>query len=212
MRNEEKLSFGEEMNVVVQSGLQLIPYVGGAISTAYFGRKQEKAFKRVERLYSELYEDLSNIKSQIANMNLQDEDGLISLIEQVNDKVEKEHQEIKFQSYKKFMKNILINPVNSSNYDKRKVFLEVIDEMSLLECEILSFLYSNIGKKVQVKFINKHGINQYAIVGAVNKLKSYGFLTTAQGSFSIGGNDDNLLEEIVGINDYGIEFVKFTLS
>lgn len=212
MSGKDKLTIGDEINIAVQSGLQLIPYVGGAISTAYFGRKQEKAFKRVERLYSELASELSTIKTQIVPIESQDEDGLISLIEQVNDKVENEHQEIKFQSYKKFMKNILTDPVNSSNYDKRKTFLDIIEHISIIELEILVFLYKNFGVTTQVKNISKPGVNQYAIVGAINKLKSYGFLRTAQGSFSIGGNNDNLLEEIVSVNEYAKEFIEFSIA
>ena len=98
------------------------------------------------------------------------------------------------------MKNILTDPVNSSNYDKRKTFLDIIEHISIIELEILVFLYKNFGVTTQVKNISKPGVNQYAIVGAINKLKSYGFLRTAQGSFSIGGNNDNLLEEIVSVN------------
>jgi len=163
-------------------------------------------------LYSELASELSTIKTQIVPIESQDEDGLISLIEQVNDKVENEHQEIKFQSYKKFMKNILTDPVNSSNYDKRKTFLDIIEHISIIELEILVFLYKNFGLTTQVKNISKPGVNQYAIVGAINKLKSYGFLRTAQGSFSIGGNNDNLLEEIVSVNEYAKEFIEFSIA
>ena len=212
MDTAEKLNFSEKRDIVIDSGLQLIPGIGGALSTVYFGTKQAKAYKRIERFYSELCSEISEIKSQITSISNHDEDGLVSLIEQVNDKVEKEHQELKFQCYKKYMKNILINPVDAFNYDKRKVFLDIIEDMSLLECEILALLYKNKGNRAQVRFISKPGVNQYAIVGSISKLKSYGFLRTTQGSFSIGGNEDNLLEEFVGINEYGIEFVEFTLA
>lgn len=212
MINNEKLDNKTKLEIVVEAGLQMIPYVGGSVATAYFGTKQAKEFKRIERLYSELSDELSVMKSKIASIKEQYEDGLVSLIEQVNDKVEKEHQELKFQCYKKYMKNILISPVNTSNYDKRKTFLDIMGHILILEIEIVTLLYNNYDMNVSVKSITKQGVDQYAIVGAVNKLKSYGFLRTSQASFSIGGGMDNLLEEIVGINEYGKEFVDFCLA
>ena len=207
--NIDKLNGKDKKNIIIESGLQLIPYVGGAIATAYFGTKQAKAFERLERFYKELSDEFFDIKEKIASVETQDEDALVALIEQVNDSIEHEHQESKINDYKKFMKNLLINPVNSSNYDKRKVFLDVLNNMSILECELIALLYS-ADKLIQVKQISKPNVNQYAIVGAINKLKSYGFLKTTQGSFSVGGGD-NLLQENVMINDYGKEFVAFTI-
>lgn len=206
----ERLNKKEKFEIAIESGLQLIPYVGGPISSLYFSTKQAKEFKRIERFYNELKEELDKVKSKIKSIDNQYEDGLISLIEQVNDKVEKEHQKIKFQSYKKFMKNILIDPVSVINYDKRETFLDIIGNMSILECKLLSIIYRN-KDYIRIKDLKIYEVNQYVILGAVNKLKSYGFLMTSQDTISLYGGD-NYLNERVCISDYGKEFVEFTLD
>jgi hypothetical protein len=83
--------------------------------------------------------------------------------------------------------------------------------MSLLECEILAFVKTQ-PQQTQVGSINKPGVDQYAIVGAIGRLKSRGFLTAMQGSFSIGGGADNSLQELVTASSYGVKFCGFCLS
>ena len=61
MNTSEKLNFAETRDIVIESGLQLIPGVGGAISSAYFGVKQAKEFKRLENFYKLLSEELETI-------------------------------------------------------------------------------------------------------------------------------------------------------
>lgn len=110
------------------------------------------------------------------------------------------------------MINLLKNPVTYSNYDVRKVYLDNLGNMTLLECEIITDLYQQRNNMIAVGSIRKQGIKQYAIIGAVSRIKSYGFLKTTQASFSIGAtNDDNMLHENIAINDYGIEFIKYCL-
>jgi hypothetical protein len=57
--NKEKLNFKEKMEIVVNAGLQMIPSVGGALSTLYFGYKQEQRFKRVEKTLKEVANELN---------------------------------------------------------------------------------------------------------------------------------------------------------
>jgi hypothetical protein len=40
----DKLTTKEKIEIAIQSGLELIPYVGGALSSVYFATKQEKRF------------------------------------------------------------------------------------------------------------------------------------------------------------------------
>jgi len=83
--------------------------------------------------------------------------------------------------------------------------------MSLLECEILAFIKTQ-PQQTQVGEISKPGVDQYAIVGVIGRLKSRGFITGAQGSFSIGGGADNSLQGLVSISPYGERFCIFCLS
>ena len=82
--------------------------------------------------------------------------------------------------------------------------------MSLLECEVLGNLY-NQTNQVRVGDIQKSGVDQYAIVGAIGRLKSFGFLVSGQASFSIGGGVDNMLNETVKVSNFGRRFCEFCL-
>ena len=82
--------------------------------------------------------------------------------------------------------------------------------MSLLECEVLGFLY-NQNQLLRVGNVQKPSVDQYAIVGAIGRLKSFGFLVSGQASFSIGGDVDNTLNETVKVSDFGRRFCEFCL-
>lgn len=208
-----KLSISENKDIAIEAGLQLIPYVGGTISSLYYGNKQAKEFKRLERFYDELSLDLEKVKDKIIPIAEQYNDGLISIIEQTNNKVEKEHQEYKIDCYRKYIKNILTNTINESNYDKNKLFLDILESMSCLEIEVLSLLYKSYKSKenLQVKSISKPGVDKNIFISVVWKLKSYGFIDSRQ--YDIGPNgQENLLNEYILINEYGIEFIKFILE
>jgi len=110
---------------------------------------------------------------------------------------------------KAYLKSTLIHPVKG-NYDQRRFFLDTLDSMSLLECELLGLLYKKT-EPVRVGALQKPGVDQYAIVGAVGRLKTYGFLVSGQPGINIGGGQDNILLEIVKVSDYGRSFCEFCL-
>lgn len=47
--DKEKISGKDKLELVINAGLQAIPYVGGPLATLYFGYKQEQRFQRVEK-------------------------------------------------------------------------------------------------------------------------------------------------------------------
>ncbi|NMH72768.1 hypothetical protein HF078_06765 [Bacillus sp. RO2] len=207
----DKLYGKDKFEIAVQSGMQLIPYVGGAMATAYFGSKQEKRFKRIESFYQEIYAEFEGFKEGFKDFQEHNTDAIIAIMEEFNEALEREHTSQKREYFKKYLKNTLINPV-TNNFDERKFFLETLGGMSLLECEVLIFLNHNYGSNIRVGAIEKPGINQYAIVGAIGKLKSHGFVQTGQGSMTIGSGLDNMLNEIVSISSFGQVFCKFCLE
>lgn len=213
MGDKTKLTGKQKLEVAIQTGLQAIPYVGAPLATAYFGSKQVKEFNRLQEFYNQLSKDMESIKSSIVPIDMQYEDGLMSLIEQINSNIEKEHQSRKIQCYKNYMRNMLTNQITEYNYDKKKLFLEVLQSMSIIEIEVVSELYK-LEKNliVKVSAFSRAGFDTYAFVGVMSKLKSYGFLKTQQEQMFIGGGEDNLLNESVAINDYGREFVEFVLQ
>jgi len=199
------------IDIVAQTAISLIPYVGSPIAAAYASVKNEKRFKRVETFYQELYSDVEAMKDKIKPFEEHDEEALVAIIEKLNDKVEQEHVQDKRDYFKKFFTNTLLDPMQKMNYDERTFFLETLSTMSILECEVLK-LVSGQNDFTQVGSINKPGTQQYAIVGAINRLKSYGFLMTGQGSMTIGGGSDNSLTELVKVSDFGKSFISFSLQ
>ena len=205
----DDLKGAEKRDLAIQAGLQLIPYVGGALCTLYFGTKQEKRFKRLESFYAELAEELKQVKGAIPPVEKQDAPALEAIMESLHDKVEAEPTAEKRQFFKNYLRHTLLHPV-AGNVDERKYFLTALDEMSLLECELLAFI--NGSAQVQVGTLNKPGTEQYAIVGAIGRLKARGFLIAYQGSFAVGGGADNSLQEIVQVSPFGKRFHNFCLE
>ena len=113
----------------------------------------------------------------------------------------------KRQFFKNYFKNTLRWPI-TTNFDKRKCFLDTLAEMTFLECEMLSFPCTQ-SDPMAVGEIQKPSTDQYAIVGAINRLKSYGFLMVFHGSFAVGGGKDNVLQERVQVSTFGKEFHDF---
>lgn len=186
------------------------PDVGSSLATLYFSTKQEKRFKRIESFYAELAEEVRDLQERLAPVESHDQEKLASLIEDLNDRVEREHLELKRRYFKNFMRNTLLTPTNN-NYDERKYFLDALSALSLLECEMLAFLKQKAGM-VEVRTIQKPGTPQYAIVGAIGRLSTYGFVRTVQLSMTIGGGADNALAQGVELSDYGVRFVRFCLE
>lgn len=207
---QDKLSNRQKLELAAEAGLQAIPYVGSSLSTIYFGTKQLKSINRLERFYRDLRKDLDSLKDAIIPIEQHDPDALGSLIEKVNEKIECEHQERKFLAYKSYMKSLLLHPVNSTNYDKKAAFLEALNSMLILEIEMIVLFFQNSGKVIQVRSISKTGVDQYAIVGAISRLRTFGFIKPSNRSLEIGLGD-NMLSESYTITSYGSEFVQFTL-
>lgn len=208
-KNNTRLTTKQEVENTVKAGLQLIPYIGGTLSTLYFDRKQQREFNRLLNFYKELSEELKSLKEKLS-LDDQDEMKLMTLIEKVNNKVEKEVLQEKINCFKHYFKNILIQPVKD-DYDEKVFFLDSLSSMTLLEIEILKFLNSQ-SDFIQIGTIKKSGIEQYAIVGAIGRLRNLGFLQSAGGGMSFGDKSDNYLKELVKVNPFGEEFIKFCLS
>jgi len=208
--NEDKLSTTEKRDLIIQAGMQAIPCIGGSLSTLYFGVKQVKRFKRLESFYAELASEMKEIRNQFTSVDEQNRDALVAILEELNERVEGEPTEEKRQFFKNYFKNTMRKPV-TTDFDKRKYFLQTLADMSFLECELLAFL-SVKEEPVFVGKIQKPGADQYAIVGAVGRLKSYGFIMSFQGGFTVGEDQDNTLQERVKISGFGREFKEFCLQ
>jgi hypothetical protein len=210
-KEDENLSFSEKRDLVINAGMQYIPYVGSALATFYFGRKHKLRFKRLETFYKEIAEEVEDLKDKIAPPEAHDKEAFSAIFEELNEKIEREQAQEKRDFLKAYLKNTLIHPVKGSNYDERRFFLDVLGAMSLLECELLGYLYKKT-ESVRVGTLQKSGVDQYAIVGAVGRLKTYGFLASGQEGINIGGREDNIFLERVKVSDFGKRFCEFCLK
>lgn len=207
-----ELTSKEKAQLVIQSAIQAIPYVGGSIATLYFGRKQEIRFERLESFFRELAEEIKEIKGKIKSIEIQDKEAFIFILESLNEKVEIEYSNDKRKFFKNYFKNTLKEPINELNFNERRYFLDVLGLINILECKILKILIEKGNVSTQIKDIKIESVDIYAIIGAIEKLKSYGFLESYTLSVRFGTEQDNRIQEKVRLSNYGKKFYEFCIE
>ncbi|WP_079708577.1 hypothetical protein [Paraliobacillus ryukyuensis] len=150
-KNNVKLGYVEYRDLTIQTGLQFLPVFGPAISTAYYGYKQEKRFKRIESFYSDLASKLEKLESDIEfkDIDKENEDDIISMVEQLNDEIEKQSQ----QNKKEFYENYFINYMKKNNDDYRynyQLFFEMLKNISETTLWTLKDFYKDVPKSAIV--------------------------------------------------------------
>lgn len=209
----DSLKGKEKLQLAIQTGLQLIPYIGAAASTAYFGFQQEKRIKRIETFYIEIAAEIHSISDKIAKFEDHNENELMTILEDFNEKIEKQYIEKKVDYFKQYFKNTLISPVNG-NFDKRIFFLDVLYRMTTLEADLLIFFCSDIHNKfLSAKDIPLGSTGIFEKKGALERLINYGFLDsytivpTTTGNIVINNEAQKYK-----ISEFGIEFFHFCLN
>ncbi|MCM3628791.1 hypothetical protein M3194_15715 [Paenibacillus glycanilyticus] len=212
MKTEDaaKLATKDKSEIIIKAGLQLIPYVGGSLSTLYFDTKQEKRFKRLESFYNEFSRYVNESGAFIPQIEEHNKESIVALIEELNEKVEREHTQIKREYFRNYLLTTLTNS-EADKFDEQKFFLNALSDMTMLECELLMFLNTQL-KGAMIGTIKKNGIEQYAIVGAIGRLKAYGFIYTIYGQISFGNNNDDSLTDRVFMTPFGQRFISYCLS
>ena len=203
---QEKIGTKHKLELVVNAGLQAIPYVGGPLATLYFGYKQEQRFQRVEKTLKEVADELQGI--QIPNIDAHNKEELITLIDELTDKIEKEQLESKRILYKEYFKNILKTPTNG-NFEERKLFLEVLEKITPLQIEIFQFLLVN-DNAIDLT-IQKPGIDQSLIQSSILQLENYGLINATIHSISLGGNNAGMPMNL-NVSQFGRKFNDFCLK
>lgn len=205
----DKLTLKDYRDLVIETGMQAIPMVGGSLATLYFGYKQEKRFKRLECFYVELNEQIEGIKDRIPDISFQNPDELNAIIEELHDKIEAEHLEIKRHYYKQYYKKTLLYPING-NYDERKIYLDILSQVTPLQIELIIFFASQSGE-VAGATIQKPGTEEAIIQGAISQLKNFGLVVGSLNSIVFGGAG-NAINENVSLTAFGRKFHQFCLA
>ena len=153
------------------------------------------------------------MRDNIDLLNNYDKEAFAFIIEDFNDNIEREFTSQKVNIFKRYLKSTLKDPVTGENFDKRKFLLDAISAMSIIECEILGYIY-NHNDFIGVQSVIKKGIDKYEILGAINRLKSLGFIITYQCFYvtdDLKGAETDFQENIE-ISSLGREFCEFCLA
>ncbi|MCR9306504.1 hypothetical protein [Vibrio diabolicus] len=207
LSTEDKLSFKEQSEVAINAGLSAIPVVGGSLSALYFGAKQEKRFKRLERFYSELKDKIQDPSA--IDFDTMDRAALASIIEEINEAVELDFTESKLD----YLHNCFINSLSESveqEHEKKKYFIAQLMKMSELDIRLLTDLH-RAGADMCCKYLqsDKEGASDFN--AALERLKSGGFLNSSlSGSLRPGITWGEITA--FTLSDFGKDFVDFCLE
>lgn len=203
---EDKLTGKEKLEVTVQTGLQLIPYVGAALSTSYFAVKQEKRFKRLESFYQELSTQISRLETRLPSVEVHDKDSLIALIERINDEVERESSDYKRIYLRYFFVSMLRTPTVKQNYDERQMLLDTLTAITFLEFHILLSI-SDRHKGYAIEFPD---VEPATRVGAVSRLEMLGLLDATFLAETTTGTSP--VRKSIYVSLFGNKFIDFCLA
>ena len=204
--DEIKIKPKDKFELVVNAGLQAIPYVGGPLATLYFGYKQEQRFQRVEQTLKEVANELQNC--QLPRIEEHNSEELMSLIDELTDKIENERIESKRNLYKEYFKNILKTPTNG-NYEERKLFLEVLSRITPLQIEIFQFILRT--PNVIDANISKPGTDISLIKSSILQLENDGLVIATLNSITLGGSQAGMPMRLT-VSEFGKRFNNFCLN
>jgi len=197
-----------DKDTIIEAAVQAIPYVGAPLATLYYGNKQEKRFRRLEKFYEELKEEMSKSPNVYKDITQHNPEELSAIIEELNEKVESEHLEFKRKLYKNYFKKTMIQPVNG-NFDERKLLLDILSAVTPLQIEIIAFLATQ-PSAVTSNTISKPGVEQAVILGSLAQLKNYGIIESTVNSIVVGGSNGSINENVT-LSKFGIKFNNFCL-
>ena len=146
-------------------------------------------------------------KDKLQSLNEIDREAFVIIIDEWFDKIERESVNNKIEYFQTYFMNTLNNPVLGSNFDERKFFLDTLAAIPLIECDFLSHIYSQ-NQSVEVLNLQREGIDKFAIVGVITRLKNYGFLESS----GIRWTAENPLNDLVRITSFGKKFCDFCLN
>lgn len=208
--SSEKLTKKEYLELIVEGGIGAIPYIGGVVQSLYFGSKNEKRFKRIEKFYENLNVSLEDIRDQIPKdvVSLENKDQLIGIFEGINDEIEKSKAQNKIDMYKNLYKNCLLR-INHASWDNEEYFLLVLNQLTSIEIQLLAYLM-NRGNENFTGNISMTGYSQELIDGSLNRLSDFGLLEKTIGSIVLG----DVGKQNMGykISNLGIQFIGSTLT
>ncbi|MTI29863.1 hypothetical protein [Xanthovirga aplysinae] len=204
-----KLTKKDKVELAISTGISAIPYIGGSLNTLYFGAKQERRIKRIEKFYELIKEEYNNIQEKVKDWSNQDEGKLRSLIEEINEGVENDFIAEKIDYFKNCFFNLLTDP-SDENYRKRKYFISILNSLSEMDISVIINLYrapegdGYKGTKTSEK-------DNAEFLATLEKLRSFGLVDAAlAGSITINVRLSDITHYT--ISEFGKEFCQFCLE
>ena len=194
---------------MLESAIQSIPYVGSSIATLYFGKKEKKRFERLESFYSKLNEELEKVKKSISKLENHNLDELVSLIEEINEKVENERTELKIKYYKNLFTKSLIHPVKDC-FNERKYFVDLISSLTQVHINILAILYQT-SDFVNQFYLIKSGIDKDLVKGFTQQLDNSGLINSQLDSIGFS-NTGGTFNQRISLTELGKRFYYFCIQ
>lgn len=159
--------------------------------------------------YEELSDDLESVKEMLPNIyDIPNREEFLSLLESINDEVEKVSSQSKSGNYRKAYKNILLNS-NKQSFENESFFIQILPSLTELEIKFLYSLYqnkNNIGNPQE--FVKGFSFSMELAQGSLNRLNNYGLVSKQINGLSLGGSNSGE-DAIFQINDFGSEFIMF---
>jgi len=198
-----------DKDLMLESAIQSIPYVGSSIATLYFGKKEKKRFERLESFYSKLNEELEKVKKSISKLENHNLDELVSLIEEINEKVENERTELKIKYYKNLFTKSLIHPVKDC-FNERKYFVDLISSLTQVHINILAILYQT-SDFVNQFYLIKSGIDKDLVKGFTQQLDNSGLINSQLDSIGFS-NTGGTFNQRISLTELGKRFYYFCIQ
>lgn len=188
----------------------LIPNFGSSLDILLNYEREELRIKRLEIFTKEIKESID--KNPMIIRNLDDEEFLeyaSPFFNKVMERVTKEIMEEKRCIYTQFILKLLENGKANLDINTSHHFLTVIEKITVLEIEVLMYLYHEGESKLVNKIKPDTAEDQYSIVGAVGSLKNFGFIKNEVTKNVVGPGSDTYLFEKVSISSFGTEFIEY---
>jgi hypothetical protein len=180
-----KLSASDYASLAVEAGIGMIPTIGGALQTAYFGAQNEKRFKRIERFYKEISEDMDKISPLIERLDEdKNHDQVIGIFETINEEIEKARSAKKKNYFKSLYEKCLMD-INKDNWNQEDFFAQTLVSLSTTEIQLLVAVYEQTDGPSQSVALK--GAPDGVAAGALSRLADLGLVSRQLIGLSIGG-------------------------
>lgn len=189
-----------------------LPYAGPFFKFifSYIGDNRDA---RTKEFLKKIDEELLDIKFKIYDVS-EEHKPIISLaMEKVIGNVQSEIIEEKRLAYVKYVRSLLLSSQNEGlSTNKTELFLTTLENLTLLEIQILKFIYK-FGES-DINNIEIQGVDRFLVSGACSRLKDKGLIYGSGGhtfieygegvGHTIGGN--------VSISGFGNQFIEYCLN